>query len=112
MIKADERPKSLAERFEQFHDDNPRVYAILVRLAREWVQATGRRTLGIKALWERARWEMAITTRGDEFKLNNNYHAFYARKIMAQEPDLAGIFKLRRSAADAAVVPIQRVMVP
>ncbi len=90
----------LKKQFEEFHRDNPKVYILLVRLAREWVQATGRRTLGIKALWERARWEIAISTVGDEFKLNNNYHAFYARLIMQQEKDLNGLFRLRQSAAD------------
>jgi hypothetical protein len=42
---------------------------------------------------------MAISTTGD-FKLNNNYRAHYARLIMHQEPDLDGIFELRRSKAD------------
>lgn len=86
--------------FEQFHRDNPQVYAILVRLAREWVRATGRDKLGIKALYERARWEIAIQTQDADYKLNNNFTAFYARLIMAQEPDLSELFHMRGSAAD------------
>lgn len=90
----------IARRFDEFHADNPRVYAVLVRLAREWVNSTGRRKLGIKTLYERARWEIALATSDADFKLNNNFTAFYARLIMAQEPDLDGLFDLRTSEAD------------
>jgi hypothetical protein len=42
-----------------------------------------------------------MTTAGDdEFKVNNDYAAYYARLIMWQEPDLGGFFQLR-SAPDA-----------
>lgn len=92
---------SIAQRFEEFHEANPKVYAVLVRLAREWVQRTGSHHLGIKTLYERARWEIAMATNDPEFKLNNNYTAYYARLIMAEHPDLAGMFDLRSSEADA-----------
>ncbi|BDY33199.1 hypothetical protein [Mycolicibacterium mageritense] len=90
-----------AERFERFHDENPIVYLVLVRLAREWVQRTGRHKVGLAALRERARWEIAMATNDPDFKLNNNYTPFYARLIMARCPDLADIFDLRTSEADA-----------
>ena len=89
-----------AERFDQFDAANPEVYSTLVRLAREWVTLTGSDSLGIAALYERTRWEIAIRTDDPEFKLNNNHKTFYARKIMRQEPDLAGLFK-RRSSPEA-----------
>lgn len=89
-----------SEAFEEFHHHNPKVYVVLVRLAREWTKRTGRRELGIKTLYERTRWEIALATSDPDFKLNNNYTAFYARLIMAQEPDLAGMFDLRVSDAD------------
>jgi len=91
---------TMAERFEQFHSNNPIVYRTLVRLVREWVNRTGRRKLGIKTLYERARWEIALETGDPECRLNNNFTAFYARLIMANNPDLDGIFDLRASAAD------------
>lgn len=91
---------TIAERFEAFHRDNPQVYGVLVRLAREWIQQTGRRHLGIGALTERARWDIAIATRTPDYKINNNFRAFYARLIELQEPDLRGVFKFRPSEAD------------
>lgn len=99
-LQAEERPKTLTERFVDFHTRSPGVYVALVRLARQWVQATGRRRLGIATLYERVRWEMAVATSDADFKLNNDYRAFYARLIMQNEPDLAGLFETRRSAAD------------
>ena len=93
-----------AARFEDFHTGNPRVYEVLVALARQWVASTGRRKLGIKTLYERARWEIALSTGDPDFKLNNNYTAFYARLIMDSEADLRGLFDLRASEADEWIV--------
>lgn len=91
---------SIAERFESFHRENAHVYRTLVRLAREWVNSTGKNKLGIKSLFEVARWQLAIETSDPEFRLNNNYTAYFARLIMRQEPDLDGLFNLRYSGAD------------
>ena len=89
-----------AAKFEDFHAANPNVYDVLVALARQWITATGRNKLGIGALYERARWEIALATGDPDYKLNNNFRAFYARLIMRQEADLAGLFDLRTSEAD------------
>ncbi|HEX6579232.1 MAG TPA: hypothetical protein VF082_12780 [Jiangellaceae bacterium] len=94
-------PPSLAEKFRRFHEDNPHVYTALVTLAREWKSRTGGR-VGIAALFEVARWHMALETTSTP-KLNNSYRSFYARLIMASEPDLADVFEVRKSAADEAV---------
>jgi hypothetical protein len=93
-------PPTVAERFVDFHTKSPDVYHALVTLARQWVARTGRRKLGIKTLFERARWELALTTSDPDFKLNNNYAPYYARVIMRQESDLDGMFDLRTSEAD------------
>lgn len=91
---------AITPKFLEFHQENPHVYRVLVRLAREWVESTGRKKLAIKTLYERARWEIAMSTKDADFKLNNSYTAFYARLIMDQEKDLAGIFAVRASEAD------------
>jgi hypothetical protein len=93
--------QSIAERFEVFHRENPHVYRTLVRLARQWVTSTGKRKLGIKSLFEVTRWQLAIETSDPDYKLNNNFTAFYARLIHNQEPDLDGLFNVRASEADA-----------
>lgn len=98
----DERDERTAEeKFLDFHDQNPAVYQAYVRLSRMWLAQTHGRKIGIGALTERVRWELSFATAGDEFKINNNYRSWYARLLMSQEPDLAELFELRRSAADA-----------
>lgn len=91
---------SLGEKFELFHRENPHVYRTLVRLAREWVNQTGQRKIGIKSLYEVARWQLAIESSDPDYRLNNSYTAYFARLIMLQEPDLDGVFDLRCSEAD------------
>jgi len=92
-------PPGLAERFRDFHTGHPEVYATLVRLARQWVARTGRRRISIAALFERCRWELELQT-DESPALNNSFRSFYARAIMANEPDLADVFETRSSLAD------------
>ena len=88
--------KTLRQEFEEFHARHPEVYRELVALARA-AKARGARRLGIKALFEIVRWNRLMnTTDWAGFKLNNNLTSYYAREIMANEPDLAGIFTTRR----------------
>jgi hypothetical protein len=91
-------PKSQAQidaEFWKFHQSNPHVYDWLVTTARQ-LRAAGHRTFGMKAVWERLRWETVIRTSGFDFKLNNNYTSRYSRLIMNTEADLAGFFPIRK----------------
>ena len=84
----------LGSRFVEFHNANPHVYEALVQLAR-WCRASGWRAGSINLFFEQLRWQYAIQTRGDEYALNNNFRAFYARLIMSTCPDLMGFFHVR-----------------
>jgi hypothetical protein len=87
--------ETIDRRFKEFHARNPRVYELLCRLARDAKQQ-GRSRIGIKMLWEVVRWNLSRDLPHDEtFKLPNDFHSRYARLIMAQEQDLAGIFEIR-----------------
>lgn len=89
------------EAFERFHANNPHVYDVLVRAARLYREQTGHAKCGMSLLYGRARWVLAVETDEGDPGLNNNYMAYYARLVMALEPDLDGMFDLRRSEADA-----------
>lgn len=85
---------ALDRKFREFHEANPAVYRLLVRFARE--AANKRKRVGIKALWERVRWESYLATdTADAFALNNSYTSRYARLLMDREPDLRGAFEVR-----------------
>ena len=90
--------RSIQERFEDFHEDNPHIYAHLVKIAREW-KAAGHTMCGIGMLFEVLRWQRGLrTVREDEedHKLCNDFRSRYARLIMEQEEDLDGLFVLRK----------------
>lgn len=90
------RKGGLEEDFSRFHAANPHVYQALRQVA---LHAARRgRKVGIKAIYERVRWEYQVETsrQEDAYKLNNNYTSRYARLLMENEPDLAGFFETRR----------------
>jgi hypothetical protein len=97
----------LEKAFWKFHDKNPAVYRLLVRFARQWRQRFGPdAVMGIGQLFERVRWEVCIKT--DDamgFKLCNNHRAFYARLIMERNPDLDGVFRLRKQRLQSTIGP-------
>lgn len=68
---------------------------LLIDMARRLLLA-GRTRYGIAALFEAARFEYALLGKHDDgFKCNNSYRSYMARKIMRENPDLAGFFELR-----------------
>lgn len=97
---APERRATVAERFEAFVADNPRVPEEMIRIADEWIARTGSRKLGINALVEQVRWHVAMSTSDPDFKINNVFAPFLARLIAVTRPDLADCFEYRKSVAD------------
>lgn len=97
---ADRLPRApvltLQAKFERFDAKYPDVYAQLLDLARQW-RAGGKGTWSINGMFEVLRWQRrALRLDADEpFRMNNNYRAFYARKLL-QEEGLAGMFEVRR----------------
>jgi len=89
----------MVEQFWKFHVENPGVYKELLTLALK-MKRTGRNRYGMKGLFEVLRWHRALKTTDEDFKLNNNYTAFYARMLMKRLPELDGFFAVRGSVAD------------
>lgn len=86
------------ERFEAFHQRNPRVLTELERMTALMVRR-GRKRIGIKMLFEVLRWNYYLTTDDpdSEYRLNNNYTAYYARLIIARHPEWGDVFVLRET---------------
>lgn len=93
--------ETIEDKFYEFHFQNPHVYDQLARLSREWM-SHGHARLGIATLFEKLRWEWHIAGLKDSegYKLNNNFRSLYARLLMTQEPDLAGLFEIRQLASE------------
>lgn len=88
------REATIQERFEAFHRTNPQVYAALRGLALQML-GNGVRQYGIKGLFEILRWQYALQTKGEPFKLCNDYTSRYARLLVKLNPELDGFFELR-----------------
>lgn len=89
-----DRSGTMEERFYAFHEANPHVFEALFRLARA-ARRDGWKVTSINLFFERLRWDWAVRTKGEDYKLNNNYRAFYARAIMKTDPALNGLFRTR-----------------
>ena len=85
---------TLEDRFRKFDSENPQVYEAFQGIASQLL-ARGRKQHGARAILERVRWDFSLATTGDEFKINNNYVAFYARKLIAQDSRFVNFFALR-----------------
>ncbi len=90
---------TITEQAQAFDAANPHVYEKVVEIAKQIRMKKTR--YGIMAVFNRLRWISEFETVGDLYKLNNNYTPWYARKVMAEHPDLRGLFQLRRSRCDA-----------
>jgi hypothetical protein len=70
---------TIQERFAEFDRRNPFVYAALVKLTAEWLDA-GNDSVSIGMLMEELRWRYGVQTRGEKWRLNNSYRSRYAAR--------------------------------
>ena len=95
------------KKFLEFHAANPHVYGALTDLVTV-AKTRGYSKWGIGGMYEILRWEGKIKTTGDaEFKLRNDFRAYYARLLMANGDAPAGFFALRQSQADGVEMLIE-----
>lgn len=83
----------IGKRARAYDVENPKVWELFTRFA-EMVKGRGYNHYSSNAIFERIRWEIEIETSGDIFKMNNNYRAYYARKLMLR-PDFQKFFEIR-----------------
>lgn len=88
-------------RFWDFHDENPAIYRLFDRFTRAAI-GRGHERLSADMVMHRIRWETSVETTGGEFKVNNNYCAYYGRLWMRENPDHAGFFRTRKLLAGDA----------
>lgn len=79
-----------------FIERNPHQYELFNRFAWELLNR-GYKTLSAYLIFERMRWETAVTS-DEEFKVNNNYRPYFARKWM-DDHKMPGVFRTRRTRA-------------
>jgi len=90
---------NLERRFQTFHAANPQAYEAFKRFDFQAIEA-GQKRIGAKAVWERLRWSNAVETKGDKYKLNNDFTPYYSRLFQSDYPEHAGLFATRKVSSD------------
>lgn len=78
----------------KFHEENPHVFELFKAFCAD-LRNAGRKRYGAKAIVERIRWHLDVETKGDQFKINNNFPAFYSRLLMIEDPSFVDFFQTR-----------------
>ncbi len=87
--------RRLQRQFDKFHADNPQVYKLFCKFARE-VLRQGYVAYSSRAIVHRIRWHTRVeTTAYDGFKINNNHSPYYGRLWMKRHPMHPEFFKTR-----------------
>jgi len=87
---------SIQDAFTEWVHENKPIVDAIIRFAKE-ARAAGHKQYGIKAIVERVRWHFHVERRDSaEWKINNNYTSRLARFLMHLEPELNGMFELRK----------------
>jgi hypothetical protein len=97
--------QTIDQRFEAFHARHPEVWDLFVRFSLEIHDAGQRKQAlsryGIAAITERIRWHYAVRPDIYEpFRINNDFRARYARRLMREYPQLTGMFHIRTLRAE------------
>lgn len=91
---AAQRKAERERRFKAFCEKNGHVYEMLRDMALK-LKAAGHEHWGMRNLYEKLRYDLAVQTTEAAPNLNDWYAPMFARLLMQREPELRGMFKLR-----------------
>jgi hypothetical protein len=112
-MEVESRKDQIERAAEAFNKAHPKVWDLFVRFTGE-LHARGFRNYSAKGVFERIRWEtdQADVCGKSEFKLNNNYSAYYARWYMRAFPDHKGFYRTRRRISESVRAVDADVLTP
>ena len=79
----------------EWHKANPMVWEYFERFSLEVVKM-GRKKVSHWLIINRIRWEVYFETTGADFKISNDYIAFYARLWKKRHPEHADLFNIKK----------------
>jgi len=82
----------LKEKFINYHADNPQIYEAFERYAH--LASSRRNHFAAITIINRIRWDTMISG-DDDFKVNNNYAAYYGRLYEENHPEKKDFFRKR-----------------
>jgi len=98
MAKQGDLFSKFTEQFEDYHLKNPQIYVEFKRKAFQAINK-GKKHYSAKAIFEVIRWETSVEGDG-EYKVNNNFTAYFARLFEKEYPKHKGFFRMKKSQFD------------
>jgi hypothetical protein len=99
IVKRSKEPEDRSTKWErlakEFDSKNPHVFPELERICAE-VRDAGVKRCGFEMIIGQFRWRSMMRTSGDQYKINQNFAAYYSRKMMRVHPEWAGMFNTRQ----------------
>ena len=89
--------KDIDVRFREYDEAHPEVWALFVLFC-ERLRGLGFKHYSADAVLHQIRWHHHVEYARTDFKINDHFSSRYARKLMAERPEFAGFFELRRIA--------------
>ena len=87
--------KSIADAFDEFDRQNPRVYEAfkqqVIKAARKKIKR-----VSSKAIINWLRWEMFLVTNDQNFKINDAFTPYFSRKFIKEYPGSEEMFEFRK----------------
>lgn len=88
--------RSIAERFAEFDAEHPEVYEAFVRFSVQ-MRARGYTHYSADGIMHIVRFHTPVNAEADGgFKINNNFVALYARKLVEKDGSFRGFFAFRQ----------------
>lgn len=99
--------KSIAEAFTEFDKENPAVWALYIRYAEAWIRSqitandwknADKVRISSKQVIGRIRWYSTVETTGKDYKINDAFTPYYARKFVKEFEHYKKVFEMRERA--------------
>lgn len=78
-----------------WHKKNPHVYELFKKFTLIAIDR-GHKQMSAWLIVNRIRWETSVETSGNDFKISNDFIAYYARLFMHDYPQYEGFFRTKR----------------
>lgn len=102
--------KQRLKMFAEFHRDNPQVFRLFRKFARQALESRPSRRFGARMIGERIRWYTTVETTDSDFKINDHHWPYYARMLMLAHREFADFFEIRSARFDATEKELLRVL--
>ena len=94
------RLEEMREQVIAYHKQHPEVWEMFEEFAFQMINR-GYKNYSVNAIFERIRWEKDAGGDGiTQFKIGNNYRAFYSRAFMKKFPQYDGFFRTREQVSE------------